>query len=54
MVRDNSKKVREELTEEEILKWATSGFMDHLQKKQIRAIGFTQHKDPLFIEASKS
>jgi hypothetical protein len=54
VVRDNTKKVREELTEEEILKWGTSGFMDHLQKKQIRALGFTQHKDPLFISASNS
>ena len=33
IVRDNSIKVREELTTEELLKYATNNFMEHLQKK---------------------
>lgn len=33
VVRDHRKKVREELTEEEVLKWASNSFLDHLQKK---------------------
>ena len=33
VVRDFRKKVREELTEEEVLKWASNSFLDHLQKK---------------------
>jgi len=50
VVRDSSKKIREELTEQELLKWASNGFLDHLQKKKVRMMGFNNHmKDGVFI-----
>lgn len=38
IVKDNSIKVREQLTDEEVKKYGTSAFMDHLAKKNSREI----------------
>ncbi len=55
VVRDSSKKIREELTEQELLKWASNGFLDHLQKKKVRMMGFNNHmKDGVFIASQNN
>jgi len=40
IVKDNMIKVRETLTDEELKKYATPAFLDHLAKKGSREIGF--------------
>jgi len=50
VVRDYRKKIREELTEEELMKYASNSFMDHLHKKKIKLAGFeNRSKDAIFI-----
>ena len=49
IVKDQRKQVREDLTDEELSKYASSALMDHLAKKRSRAIGDFEHKDPLFV-----
>lgn len=51
IVKDSTKTLRENLTDEEIRKYASKEFLHHMAKKGSREIGF-QHKDALFEMAS--
>jgi len=42
--------MREELTDEEIKKYGSTAYLDHLYKKQSRSIGL-QHRDLTFLTA---
>ena len=53
VMKDNSKKVRLELTSEELAKYADQAFIDHLQKKEETKSAVPTRKDPLF-EATQS
>ena len=53
MVKDNTIKMREELTEEEVGRWGTAAMLAHIKKKQMRESGFGGGKDELFIAVSK-
>ena len=50
IVKDNSKRVRETLTEEELRRYASPAYLDHMTRKNSREIGF-QHKDAVFQAA---
>lgn len=50
IVKNNEIKVREVLTDDEIKRYASSAYLDHMAKKGAREIGF-QHKDALFDAA---
>ena len=47
IVKDNEIKLREELTEEEIKKYASNQYLDHIAKKYSRDINL-QHRDALY------
>jgi hypothetical protein len=50
-VKDSSIQLREELTPEEITKYGSQQFLEHLAKKNsLGDIGF-QHRDALFVAA---
>lgn len=54
VVKDNQIPLREQLTEEEIKKYASQQFLDHIAKKHSREGGIElQHRDALFV-ASQS
>lgn len=54
IVKDTSKKVKEDLTDEQIKKWGGNGYLDWMRKKEARAKGFNNNKDELFIAVGKN
>lgn len=49
IVRDWSKKMKEELTSEELAKWGTPLLLEHLKKKTSLQLN---HKDPMLVATS--
>ncbi|CDW83714.1 ubiquitin carboxyl-terminal hydrolase family protein [Stylonychia lemnae] len=47
IVKDNEIKIRDNLTEEEVKKYATNQYLDHIAKKHSKEVDF-QHRDALF------
>ena len=47
-MKDNSKQVRLELTDEELSKYADQAFLDHIKKKEETKTAVPTRKDPLF------
>ena len=51
VVKDSSKKLRETLTDEELMLYGSNEFLDHLARKQNRDVTYLQNRDTLFEAA---
>ena len=52
IVKDSSKVLRVQLTDDEIRKYASHQYLEHMAKKHSREISSFQHKDALFETAA--